>query len=82
MNNIRKLIALTKLLGRFRNPSSGCAGVTGKRLVSEIAVLESLERDRIRFKSPLFGKKVEDSIIWRELADLELQEIDEHIGSI
>lgn len=72
------------LLDRFRSNVSRCgvASTAGKRLKDEVALLESIERDRIRFQCPGFGRTVEESIIWRELVDLELQEIDQHVGSI
>jgi hypothetical protein len=80
--NLQRLLSKCRFLDRNSNTSS-CAGssVTGRRLAAGATLLESLDCDRIRLKSPEFGKTVEESI-WRELVDLELQEIDEHIGSI
>jgi hypothetical protein len=80
--NIRKLISRVNLLARLRSRSSRPRGATARRLASEVALLDSLDQDRKRFNDPAFGKIVEESIVWRELLDLQMQEIDEHIGSI
>jgi hypothetical protein len=58
------------------------ASVTRRRLASEASLLESIDRDRMRFKSPELGKTIEEWIVWRELTDLELQEIDTHIAAL
>ena len=47
------------------------------RLTDEKAQLELLDAERARRRSAMFGKAVEDRIIWGELLDLELQNIDE-----
>jgi hypothetical protein len=37
---------------------------------------------RLHREDPLFGKAVENRIVWRELLELELQSIDEHRDKI
>jgi hypothetical protein len=55
---------------------------TQKRLFKAFFCLERLELDRAYRQDPVFCKFLEERIIWRELLDLELQEIDEKIGRI
>jgi hypothetical protein len=81
--NLRRLLSKCRFLDRNSNiPSCAVSSVTGRRLAAGATLIESLDCDRIRLKSPEFGRTIEESIVWRELVDLELQEIDEHIGSI
>jgi hypothetical protein len=58
------------------------AGPTFKRLREECAVLGDLELERIERADPQFGKAIENRILWRELLELELQDIDERIERI
>jgi len=51
-----------------------------KRLAEEFAMLQELEFEREDRGDPWYGKATEERIIWRELFDLELQEVDEQIG--
>jgi hypothetical protein len=55
---------------------------TRRRLVEAFSCLERLELQRAYRQDPVFCKFLEERIIWRELLDLELQEIDEKIGRI
>ena len=55
---------------------------TQKRLVEAFSCLQRLELERAYRQDPVFCKFLEERIIWRELLDLELQEIDEKIGPI
>jgi len=58
-------------------------GVTIRlRLAEETASLEDLEGERKRRGDPSFGKAAEDRIVWGELLELELQEIDERVSHI
>jgi len=50
-----------------------------KRLEHGVAVLENLAQERANGRYRYLGKIVEDRIIWRELLELELQQIDEQI---
>ena len=67
---------------RSHKPVAEQTSAICKRLAAEAELLEGIERDRVRFNCPEFGRTVEESIIWRELVDLELQEVDEHLSSI
>jgi hypothetical protein len=52
------------------------------RLIAARASLERIDRQRALSGDPHFGKAAEQSIVWRELFDLELQEFDEQIERI
>jgi hypothetical protein len=51
----------------------------GQRLAKKKLALEALERERLRRRKPAFGKTTEERIIWSELLELELQEIDDSL---
>ena len=53
-----------------------------QRLAAEKAGLEELDAERERRGDSRFGKAAEDRIVWNELLDLELQDIDEHVSRI
>lgn len=55
---------------------------TYRRLALAFSRLEDLQLIRSRAGDPLFGKSSEERIIWRELLELELQEVDEQIERI
>jgi hypothetical protein len=48
----------------------------------EKACLDYLASERSRRGDPNFGKALEDKAIWRELLDLELEDVDKHIHRI
>jgi hypothetical protein len=50
------------------------------RLVREKARLDEIDSERIDRGDPSFSKAVEHRIIWCELLDLELQDVDERIS--
>ena len=52
---------------------------THQWLVEALSLLERIQLDRAYRRDSLFGRLVEERIIWRELIDLELQEADEQI---
>jgi hypothetical protein len=52
---------------------------TRHRLAQAFSRLQSIQLVRNHVQDPLFGKSTEDRIIWRELLDLELQDVDEQI---
>ena len=56
------------------------ASPIAKRLADEFALLQELEFKRNLRADPHYGRATEDRIIWRELFDLELQEVDERIS--
>lgn len=53
-----------------------------QRIVEAFSLLEGIQLDRACRRDPLFGRLVEDRIVWRELIELELQEIDQQIERI
>ena len=50
--------------------------VVRERLAEAAASLERIDHER-ESGDPMFGKVLEERIVWRELRDLELQEFDE-----
>ena len=82
---------LTHHPSELQEPSSGSespdareckTGALWQRLSEEKARLEDLDAERERRSDLGFGRAIEDRVIWRELLDLELQEIDEHVSRI
>ena len=53
-----------------------------QRLARAFSGLEVIQLARSLRQDPLFGKLAEERIIWRELLDLELQNVDEEIERI
>jgi len=53
-----------------------------ERLAAEVAALEQLDCERERCHDRRLGKLTEDRIVWGELLDLELQDIDEQVSRI
>jgi len=54
----------------------------GQRLAEEEADLERLDAERKRRGDLGFGRAAEDRIVWGELLELELQDIDEQVNRI
>jgi hypothetical protein len=52
---------------------------TRQRLAQAFIRLQNIEFTRNQRQNPVFAKSDEERIIWRELLDLELQELDEQI---
>lgn len=50
--------------------------------MTAVSILEEIQRDRVGCRDALLNKLVEERIIWRELIDLELQEVDDQIERI
>ena len=50
-----------------------------ERLREARAQLERLDRERSFSGDPYLGKAIEQRLVWRELLDLELQNMDEQI---
>ena len=70
-------------LGTGNAKSEKCsASTTWKRLAEEQACLEHLDAERAYRGDSGFGKTTEDRIVWGELLDLELQDIDEQVSRI
>ena len=55
---------------------------TRQRLAEAMARLECLDSERERWADSRFGNTMENRIIWGELMELELQEIDEQVSRI
>jgi hypothetical protein len=55
------------------------SGVAGRRLKEGKRALDDLDRQRRLRHDESFGHEAEDRIVWRELIDLELQEIDSQL---
>ena len=53
-----------------------------ERLAEARCHLQCLDRVRSFTGDPRFGKTIEQRIVWRELLDLELQDLDEQIERI
>lgn len=53
-----------------------------RRLTEEMTSLEHFDAERERRSDSRFGKTTEDRIVWGELIELELQEIDEQVSRI
>jgi hypothetical protein len=70
------------------NLSAGAAGVrvpdcpTRERLAQAFSRLQNIQLVRNHRQDPWFGKSAEERILWRELLDLELQDVDEQIDRI
>jgi hypothetical protein len=58
------------------------ASTTCERLAEAKACLERLDAERACRGDPGFGQTTEDRIVWGELLDLELQDIDEQVSRI
>jgi hypothetical protein len=54
----------------------------GQRLAKEKVLLEDLDRERAHRRNSAFGKAAEERIVWGELLDLEIQDIDERLERI
>ena len=81
MNWKNRIYALNLSHEALRPPVPlGPAGSTQHRLAEAFACLEKIERKSAY--GQVFGKFLEQRIIWRELLELELQEIDEQIERI
>lgn len=53
-----------------------------RRLAESFVRLQNIELVRVEEDDPNYAKTIEDRIVWRELIELELQEIDERIAKI
>jgi len=55
---------------------------TRERLAQAFSRLQNIQLVRNHRQDPWFGKSAEERILWRELLDLELQDVDEQIDRI
>jgi hypothetical protein len=58
-------------------PQKCSMSTTWRRLAEEKTCLDHLDAERAYRRDSGFGKTTEDRILWSELLDLELQDIDE-----
>src|SRR5579859_5976107 len=63
-----------------RVPAPSCP--THERLARAFFRLKDMQLVRKEWEDPSLGKSDEERIIWRELLDLELQDVDEQIERI
>lgn len=69
--------------GRSRAiPETRSASILRQRIAEEAACLERLYQERISTGDSGHGRNTEDRIVWGELLDLELQDIDEQVERI
>lgn len=72
-----------ELVGRGRSQAESCpTNTVRQRLTDEMFSLARLDAERERRGDSRFGKTTEDRIVWSELIELELQEIDEQVSRI
>lgn len=69
-------------IGERTRPGTRPRSQLGQRLVREKDLLENLDRERARRRNSAYGKAAEERIVWSELLDLELQDIDERLERI
>jgi len=67
--------------GAFHSALYRCETIR-HRLMEGVVSLERLDAERELRGDSRFGKTLEDRIIWDQLIDLELEEIDEQLGRI
>lgn len=68
---------------RTEAPSGLCSyNAICDRLAEGAARLTRLDEERDRRGDTRFGKTAEDRIVWSELIDLEMQEVDEQVNRI
>lgn len=53
-----------------------------RRLAEAFVFVEHLQQQRLQGQDAMLGRFIEERLIWRELLDLELQDIDEQIEGI
>ncbi len=75
LNPLRRFTRGSERATSEQNPSR-------RRLAEAYDCLQQLDRLREDECAPALGKILEERIVWRELLDLELQEIDEQIERI
>jgi hypothetical protein len=78
MNRKTQICTLNLSAGGVRATTSP----TQRRLVEAFSLLERIEADRASRGNSLLGNVIEERIVWRELIDLELQDVDDQIERI
>jgi hypothetical protein len=82
MNRKTQLCTLNLSAGEAPPPVRAAVCPTRQRLVEAFSRLQNLQLVRNHRQDPRFGRLVEERIIWRELIELELQEVDKQIERI
>ena len=80
MNRKNQICTLNLWVGKTRVQARSSA--TNDRLNRGFSRLQDIQLVRNHRQDPLFGKPIEERIVWRELLELELQEVDEQIERI
>jgi len=80
MNQTNQICTLNLWVGKTRVRARNCA--TDERLDRGFSRLQDIQLVRNHRQDPLFGKLIEERIVWRELLELELQDVDEQIERI
>jgi hypothetical protein len=65
-----------------QKPESCGTNATRQRLEEEKASLDKLDRERERRGDPGFDRTTEERVVWGELLELELQDLDEQLSRI
>ena len=68
-------------LGTVKLEKCGASAIR-HRLAADKASLDYLDAERERRSEPGFGKTIEERVIWGELLELELQDLDEQLRRI
>jgi hypothetical protein len=76
------LLIIGALIVNRRTPPAESHSETRRRLLEEKARLDRFQAERDRLGDPAYEKAAEDEIIWSELVELELQDIDEQLTRI
>ena len=80
MSRKNQICTLNLWVGNTRVRARNSA--TDERLNRGFSRLQDIQLVRNHRQDPLFGKSIEERIVWRELLELELQEVDEQIERI
>jgi hypothetical protein len=81
MNRKNQICTLNLWVGEVpRVRARNCA--TDERLNRGFSRLQDIQLVRNHRQDRLFGKSIEERIVWRELLELELQDVDEQIERI
>lgn len=72
----------TLSFGKRDAPEAVASTPTEQRLAQGFACLQNLQKAREELEDPHFGTGTEQRIVWRELLELELQDVDEQIERI
>ncbi len=68
---------------RFHESSAARGiGAARRRLAESFVRLQDIDLARMEGGDPQYAQPLENRIVWRELIELELQEIDEQIAKI